>query len=263
MTIVVDPTCAKLLVYPGGRGGEFVGNLLNSHEECVHSYVIELPKNRYLLRFAEPIEIAPTHNSKQIFLISHYETHEHIPLNNFVDVYNSPRYHPFYFLLFCLKTLSQRFYFDANGGHCNLLTEQQRNDMATQMPNRKWHYEHEAEAWLESRPADSIRTHLIKYLKQYGLGGCVTREQINRPIIDLDQLNFGDTAGEYTRVCHAWGLTPIPNMVDTIKEYHAKNMALVDKYLNCKLDVLLSAYMPFAYDLILDAVDRRHNDPEN
>jgi len=263
LTIVIDPTCAKLLVYSGGRGGEFLGNLLNSHAECVHSDVIKLPTNRYLMKFDEPIEIAPTHNSKQIFLISHYYTHEHIPHNNFVRLYNSPRYHPFYFLLFCLKTLLHRFYFDADRGHCYLLTEQQRNDMATQMTDRKWYYWHEAEAWLESRPADSIRTYLVKYFKQYGLGEFITPDQLTQPIIDLDQLNFGNTAGEYTRVCRTWGLTPIPNMVDTIKEYHAKNMALVDKYLNCKLDVLLNAHLPVAHELILNAVDCRHNDPKN
>ena len=58
MTTIVDPTNARLIVYPGGRGGEVLAHLLNSHAECVHSNIIGWSKNRYLLEFNDPIEFA-------------------------------------------------------------------------------------------------------------------------------------------------------------------------------------------------------------
>ena len=262
MTIVVNPINARLIAYPGGRGGEFLANLLNGHEQCVHSNMISWAKNRYLMRFDDDIEFAETPDHRQIFVVSHYPAHDHIPDANFIQVYNSPRYHPFYFLLFCLKTLSQRFYFEG-GARCNILTDQQIAELAKTITDRNWHYYHEARAWQANGTASTIRKRVIDYLKKYGMGSYLARDQIEHSIIDLDQLYFGDTEAEYARICNTWKLTPIPGAVASIQEYHARNIALVEKYLKHDLNTLLNAYQPIAHELILDAVDRRHLDPED
>ena len=214
------------------------------------------------MRFDDEIEFAETSDPRQIFVVSHYTGHDHIPSTNFIQAFNSPKYHPFYFLLFCLKTLSQRFYFEG-GARCNILTDQQIAELAKTMPDRKWHYHHEAKAWLANGNASSIRQRITDYLKKYGMGSYLARDLIPVPIIDLDQLFFGDTASEYARICDTWKLTPIPGAVASIQEYHAGNIALVEKYLKYDLNTLLTAYQPIAHELILDAVDRRHADPED
>lgn len=266
MTTIVDPTNARLIAYLGGRGGEFLAHLLNSHAECVHSTMLIWAKNRHLMRFDDAIEFNVTHDPRQVFVISHYLVHDQIPSDNFIYAYNSPRYHPYYFLLFSLKTLMQRFYFNHRGWP-HIVTEQQHQELAQELarriPGRDWYYYHEAEAWLENTPADDIRTHIVKYLKKFGMGSYKERNQVRCSIIDLDQLYFGDTQAEYTRICDTWKLTPLPGAVDGIKEYHAKNMALIDQYLNCKADALFDAYLPIAQELILDACDRRHLDPHD
>ena len=214
------------------------------------------------MRFDDEIAFAETSDPRQIFVVSHYTGHDHIPTANFIQAYNSPKYHPFYFLLFCLNTLSQRFYFEG-GTRCNILTDQQISELAKTMPGRDWHYYHEARAWLANGTASSIRQRILDYLKKHSMGSYLAREKIEFPIIDLDQLYFGDTAGEYARICDTWKLTPIPGAVNSIQEYHARNIALVKKYLTYDLNILLNAYQPIAHELILDAVDRRHRDPED
>lgn len=214
------------------------------------------------MRFYNDIEFAETSDTRQIFLLSHYTGHDHIPTANFIQAYNSPMYHPFYFLLFCLKTLSQRFYFEG-GNRYITFTDQQIAELAHAMPGRKWHYQHEAQAWQANDTASSIRQRVVDYLKKYNMGSYLAPEKIEVPVIDLDQLYFGDTAGEYARVCNEWKLTPLPGAVARIQEYHTKNIALAKKYLKHDLNTLLNAYQPIAHELILDAVDRRHLDPED
>lgn len=214
------------------------------------------------MRFDDEIEFAKTNDPRQIFVISHYTGHDYIPAANFIQAYNLPRYHPFYFLLFCLKTLSQRFYFQG-GGKSNLLSDQQLAELAQTISDRDWHYYHEARAWLANGTASTIRKRVQDYLKKYGMGSYLARDQVEYKLIDLDQLYFGDTAGEYERICDTWKLTPMPGAVASIQEYHAKNIALVEQYLKHDLNTLLNAYQPIAHELILDAVDRRHRDPND
>lgn len=214
------------------------------------------------MRFDDEIEFADTSDPRQIFVVSHYHGHDLIPNGNSVHIFNSSRYHPFYFLLFALKTLSQRFYFEG-GARCNILTDQQIAEFSQTISGRNWHYYHEARAWLANGQASSIRQRVTDYLKKYSMGSYLSRDSITYKIIDIDQLFFGDTASEYARICDEWKLTPIPGAVDMIQEYHAKNVAVAEKYLGYDLSTFLNAYQPIAVDLILDAVDRRHNDPEN
>jgi hypothetical protein len=262
MSIVVDPANAKLVSYDGGRGGEFITHLLNSHEECINSYTISCPKNRYLMRFNEEIEFASTGDPQQVFILSHDLEHKLIPCENFIRAYNSPQYHLYYFLLLCLKTRSQRFYFDGPNWS-SFLTHQQSIELTQSMPGREWYYEHEAEAWRTNTVADDLRTSIVKFLEKYGPGSYVAREDVKHKIIDLDQLYFGNTAEEYARICNEWKLTPMLTAVDTIQEYHAKNIAVAEQYLGCSVSSLLNADESIAVDLILDAVDRRHNDLED
>lgn len=262
MSIVVDPANARLISYDGGRGGEFIAHLLNSHQECVNSHVVSAPKNRYMMRFNEEIEFAPTNNPQQVFVFSHDLVHKLIPCENVIRAYNSPQYHLYYFLLLCLKTRSQRFYFDGpNWPSC--LTRQQWIELTQSMPGRKWYYEHEAEAWLTNVIADDLRPSIVKFLEKYGPGSYIAREDIKYKMIDLDQLYFSNTADEYARICNEWKLTPMPDAVDTIQKYHAKNIAVAEQYLGCSMSSFLNANESIAVDLILDAVDRRHNDPED
>jgi hypothetical protein len=262
VSIVVDPANARLISYDGGRGGEFIAHLLNSHQECVNSYAVSAPKNRYIMRFNEEIEFAPTNNPQQVFVFSHDLEHKLIPGENVIRAYNSPQYHLYYFLLLCLKTRSQRFYF---GGPVwsSFLTHQQSIELTQSMPGREWYYEHEAEAWLNNVTADDLRTSIVKFLEKHGPGSFFSRKKIKHKIIDLDQLYFGDTAEEYARICNEWKLTPIPTAVDTIRKYHAKNIALAEQYLGHDVNGLLNADESIAFDLVFDAVDRRHNDPED
>ena len=242
MDLLVHPKSVWLIVYPGGYCGEFIAWWLGLHPHCIQTGNRGVGHNRYIGTHSYNYVYSEQGSKDLLFLTTHpnsggvskigfvvSDTDQHMTF------YAGKRTHRFYFLLYLIKTV----FYKHTVAHPPLgsfeSSKQWEDFVQNYLKGRVEFTGTEIECWLQG----------VHYKDTPGVVADAWRKARIWPKgqgprnYNIDGLFFGDYAQSYADLCSRFGIIPQDRLNHYIPEYHQRNVALVEKYIDMPLQEFL------------------------
>lgn len=254
MDLAVHHKSVFLIVYPGGYCGEFLAWLLGQHANCIPTGVQHLGKNRYSGVHTHNYVHDNKHGTKDfLFLVAHPGTatsktglpvHD---INQFIFFYASSRTHRFYFMLYLAKTVFYKYY--VTHPPIALCPSPDRwAEFVRYLGGRTEFSAAEIDCWLNDQP-HSVDSVVSAWWDRLG----TPRQSLGANKLDIDTLFFQDPESGYMDMCNKLKLTPNPDLVDQLIDYHQRNVTLVESRVGMPVDQFLDLPEPAALAVMQQA----------
>jgi hypothetical protein len=242
MDLLVHPDSTKLIVYPGGYCGEFLAWWLSLHPGCIKIGHRNIGNNRYSGQHKYNYVYSKQGTKDLLFLtahpgqnvvskigvaVPHYEQH--------IILYASKRTHRFYFLLYLIKTVFYKYTVAQPPMWLFKSPDHWPNFVQNYLNGRIEFTGTEIECWEQGIPCKNSTDIVVDAWCGYKF--CVNPHGIQE--FDIDGLFIGNYARAYDDLCSRFHITPQDKFNHHIPEYHQRNVALVEKYINMPLDIFL------------------------
>lgn len=253
----IHPKSVFLIVYPGGHCGEFLAWWMGLHPGCVRTQIREVDSNRYIWQPSYRYELSEQGTRDKLFLTTHPGNTTSkcgfaVPdFQQHISLYSNARYRHFFYYLFLFKT----YFFKYRISDHNVpgfFTTQQWQEFLKYLGPRDSFYYYEAESWINNSYTN-VRDFV--YLKW---------DVINAPgdssvqfRFDVGEMFFGDTERESQKLLRSLDIDVSPKLFDYLREYHRRNIAVIEKYTNTNIDQLLSLDIGQSLAIVADILDQR------
>lgn len=250
--LVVNRSKLTVLSYRGGHGGEFLIDFFHGqHTGFVPIAVNVNPAmNSYKISgefTADRVELSDNVDTDRLMVKQHTVLEEKFydPAIKLLITQASEEFNWFYFFLFTFK--AELFIFSRSGVNISFPSgffDVLERDMFFQWQSNSYEKFGKIttfEQYIANRFTDS-------WLDDHYL----IRKNNPEYVINLDELFFGNTEAEYKRICDFLGIHPGGN-VDLIKQYHQRNIALIEHYLGTPEPEIRKLNTPQYFNLLCDS----------
>ena len=253
-TLLVHPKSVFLLVYPGGHCGEFLAWWLGQHPGCVRTPIMGIENNRYIWQPSYNFEYSEHGTRDRVYLTAHPGSTVSKPgfnvpdLSQHIRLYSSQQYLQFFYCLFLIKTIFFEYDIE-NHRPPSFFNSENWLEFLKYLGPRKKFYFYEADQWLNQCHTD-VRNYLEKRWNSLG-----SPKPIFKPSFDVGKLFFENTEQEIQTLLAELNIPFSSKIFYYLPEYHQRNVALVEKYFNIKID----QFLELNADQVLDLVVSRYS----
>lgn len=252
-SLLIHPQSLFLIVYPGGHCGEFLAWWLGMHPGSVRTQIRGIENNRYIWQPSYQYQYSEQGTRDRVFLTTHdreepskcgfrvTNPEQHIAL------YSSEKYRRFFYYLFLIKTVFFKYEVDPSKPPL-FFTSENWKEFLKYLGTKQYFYYYEAEDWINNRPSN--------------LKDLVTNKwhNVNTPgplqfkyKFDIGDLFFGNTEQESLNLLSTLNISSSPRLFAYLTEYHQRNIELVEKYANMKVDEFLDLTIDQALDVMVNS----------
>lgn len=253
----IRPQSVFLLVYPGGHCGEFLSWWLGLHPGCVRTQVRGIENNRYVWQPSYRYEYSERGTRDKLFLAAHpgntvskcgltvSDSQQHIFL------YSDAKYRHFFYYLFLIKNYFSEFRVEQQQPPS--ITTEQWHEFLKYLNGRDSYYLYELECWVNNDFSTFRNSVYTGWDRINSPGGPSIQLRF-----DIGEMFFGNTEQHAQKLLKDLTIRPNPKLSYYLPEYHQRNIAVVEKHSNMKIDQFLDLDIDQALEVMANSYKGQH-----